>query len=246
MALIEGADAWSADGNEVGVVVVHGFTGSPRSVRPWGEHLADAGYSVEVPRLPGHGTQWQEMNATRWQDWYAEVDRAFTRLQNKCDKVFVCGLSMGGTLSLRLAEEKGDALAGLVIVNPSVHTERLDRFLLPILHRLVPGWPGISNDIKKEDVDEGAYNKIPLKAMSSLSELWRLVKKDIDLVHQPLTIYRSIEDHVVEPSNSEWILQHVRSPMRTEVLLEHSYHVATLDHDAPVIFNGTVDFIKAN
>lgn len=246
MALIEGADAWSADGNEVGVVVVHGFTGSPRSVRPWGEHLADAGYSVEVPRLPGHGTQWQEMNATRWQDWYAEVDRAFTRLQNKCDKVFVCGLSMGGTLSLRLAEEKGDALAGLVIVNPSVHTERLDRFLLPILHRLVPGWPGISNDIKKEDVDEGAYDKIPLKAMSSLSELWRLVKKDIELVHQPLTIYRSVEDHVVEPSNSEWILQNVRSPMRTEVLLEHSYHVATLDHDAPIIFNGTVDFIKAN
>ncbi len=246
MALIEGADAWSADGNETGVVVVHGFTGSPRSVRPWGEHLADAGYSVEVPRLPGHGTQWQEANATRWQDWYAEVDRAFTRLQGKCEKVFVTGLSMGGTLALRLAEEKGDALSGIVIVNPSVHTERLDRFLLPVLHRLLPGWPGITNDIKKENVDEGGYDKIPLKAMSSLSDLWRVVKKDIDLVHQPLLLYRSVEDHVVEPSNSEWIMQHVRSPMRTEVLLEHSYHVATLDHDAPIIFDGTVDFIKAN
>src|SRR6188508_2493008 len=94
-----------ADGKRIGVVLSHGFTGSPASMRPWGEHLADLGYAVSVPRLPGHGTTWQEMNKTTWADWYGELERAFQALANQVDTVVVCGLSMGGALALRLAAD---------------------------------------------------------------------------------------------------------------------------------------------
>ena len=107
----------------VGVLLSHGFTGSPRSMRPFGEHLAELGYGVAVPRLPGHGTTWQEMNTTGWPDWYAVLDNELARLRKEHDQVVVVGLSMGGALVLRLAEEHGADISGVVLINPSVSTE---------------------------------------------------------------------------------------------------------------------------
>ena len=108
MPLFPGAEPYSADGGSTGVLLLHGFTGSPKSMKPWGERMAAEGHTVRVPRLPGHGTRWQDMNLTRWEDWYAEADRAFLELQKSCERVFVFGLSMGGSLTLRLAERHGD------------------------------------------------------------------------------------------------------------------------------------------
>ena len=104
MPVMPGAEPYSHDGGPVGVLLCHGFTGSPQSLRPWAEYLADAGLSVSLPRLPGHGTTWQEMARTRWEDWYAEVDRGFEDLAKRASEVFVMGLSLGACLALRLAE----------------------------------------------------------------------------------------------------------------------------------------------
>jgi carboxylesterase len=243
--LIPGAEPYSHDGGEVGVLVIHGFSGSPKSMRPWAEHLAGEGFTVRLPRLPGHGTTWQEMNLTRWEDWYGEADRAFDELAARCSTVFVVGLSMGATLTLRFGETKGDAVAGLVLVNPAVHTERKDRFLLPLIYRFVPAFPGITNDIAKPGQDEGGYNRIPLRAAHSMNYgLWPAVRADIAKITQPVLLYRSAVDHVVEPSNVAWILGHIGSHDVEERLLPRSYHVATLDYDAPDIFTGSVEFIR--
>jgi carboxylesterase len=244
MPLMPEADPWSIDGDRTGVLVLHGFTGSPKSVKPWGRALGSQGWTVRVPRLPGHGTRWQDMNITTWEDWYAEADRNLRDLQDACDRVFVMGLSMGGSLTLRLAQQHGSAISGIVLVNPAVHTERPDRFLLPLLSRLVPSFPGVSNDIAKPGVDEGAYDRLPLRAAHSLSQMWSLVKADLPLVSQPLLLFRSAQDHVVEASNSAYILANVSSTQAVEVVLERSYHVATLDHDADVITEGSIDFVR--
>lgn len=244
MIVMPGAEPWAADGDDVGIVVLHGFTGSPKSVTPWARELAAQGWTVRVPLLPGHGTRWQDMNLTTWEDWYNEAERAVRDLQSRCRRVFVMGLSMGGSLTLRLAEHHGDDLAGIVLVNPAVHTERWDRHLLPLLQRFVPSFPGISNDIAKPGVDEGAYDVIPLKAAHSMSFLWKAIKADIARVTQPLLLFRSIDDHVVEPSNAEFILGRVSSQDVTEVILRDSYHVATLDHDAAVIERDSIAFVR--
>ena len=199
------------DGRPIGILLLHGFTGSPKSMRPWGEQLAEQGWRVSVPRLPGHGTRWQDMNLTTWEDWYAEAERALRALQESCSHVFVMGLSMGGSLTLRLAEHHGDAIRGIVLVNPAVHSERWDRHFLPFLQRFVPSFPGISNDIAKPGQDEGAYDVIPLKAAHSLTYLWKAIKQDIAKVHQPMLLFRSAVDHGGEAANAEWILTHVSS-----------------------------------
>ncbi|MBM3689106.1 MAG: alpha/beta fold hydrolase [Actinobacteria bacterium] len=244
MPLFLGADPLAVDGGVTGVLLLHGFTGSPKSMKPWGERMAAEGHTVRVPRLPGHGTRWQDMNLTRWEDWYAEADRSYLELAKSCERVFVCGLSMGGSLTLRLAEQYGDAIRGIVLVNPAVHSERPDRFLLPVLQAIVPAFPGISNDIKKPGQDEGAYDKIPLKAAHSLTKLWKLTKDDLPKVRNPLLLFRSEVDHVVEASNSRYILDHVSSSDKTEVVLRDSYHVATVDNDAETIVAGSIAFVS--
>src|SRR3954466_16284218 len=114
-----GAEPYHHAGGQRRDLLCHGFTGSPQSLRPWGEYLAGARMTVALPRLPGHGTTWQEMNRTRWEDWYAELDKNFVDLRGRCDEVFVAGLSLGGSMALRLAEVHGADVRGLILVNPS-------------------------------------------------------------------------------------------------------------------------------
>ncbi len=105
-------------------------------MRPWAEHLAAAGFTVRLPRLPGHGTSWQELNRTRFEDWYAVVDTAFTELTERCSKVVAGGLSMGGTLVTRLAEQRGADVAGLMLVNPAFRSEDRRLLALPLIKQL--------------------------------------------------------------------------------------------------------------
>lgn len=244
MPILPGAEPFAHDGSsDVGVLLCHGFTGSPQSLVPWGERLAEVGWTTRCPLLPGHGTRWQDMNHTTWADWYEALDREFTQLLSRCAAVFLFGLSMGGTLALRLAQEHDADVAGIVLVNAPVTTERRDAALLPLLSRVVPSMPGISNDIKKPGSTELAYRRLPLRAAASLSRLWQEVRRDLGRVDQPLLLFRSTDDHVVEPVNARIILGGVRGPAR-EVVLADSYHVATLDNDAPAIFDGSVEFVR--
>lgn len=231
-----------------GVLISHGFTGSPQSIAPWAEYLHAAGLTVRCPLLPGHGTNWREMNQTRWQDWYqmvtAEWDELRTELGDR--PLFAMGLSMGGTLVTRLAQQRGDQLAGLVLVNPSYRTWRKSIALAPLLSRLIGGTKGLGNDIKKPmpPSGEGAYGRTPLKALVSLTELWALTRADLPLVKQPLLVCTSAVDHVVEPENSALLLENVSSTDVTAVPLPNSYHVATLDNDAETIFAESLAFVQ--
>lgn len=244
MAVVTGAEAFSFDGGPIGVLLVHGFTGSPASMRPWGDYLAANGLTVSCPRLPGHGTRWQEMNRTTWQDWFGEIERGFEVLRRRTEHVFVMGLSMGGTLTLRLAETHPDEIAGIVLVNPSILNENRLLPALPVLKRLVPSVKSIANDIRKEGADEIAYKRVPLRALSSLVQLWRLTRADLAKVTMPVLYFRSAVDHVVEASNAPAIQSQVGSKDVQEVLLADSFHVATLDHDAQIIFEGSLDFVR--
>ncbi len=230
-------------GRRIGVLLSHGFTGSPASIKPWGEALAARGYGVEVPRLPGHGTSWQELNRTTWDDWYAELDRAFDRLARESDEVVVGGLSMGGALALQLAADRGEALRGLVLVNPAVATTRKDVLALPVLKWVVPSLPGIANDIKKPGGEEHGYLRTPLKATHSMMRHWRLLREDLVRITVPVLLFKSAVDHVVDPSSLEIIKARISSRDFTERSLEESFHVATLDNDAPTIFEESAAFV---
>jgi carboxylesterase len=240
-----GTEPWRAgpENAAVGVLLCHGFTGSPQSMRPWGEFLAarHPEFAIELPLLPGHARPWRELQRTGWPDWYETVDEAYRKLRERCDEVFVMGLSMGGGLALRLAEQHD--VAGLVLVNPSVTRNKPAEALLPVLSRVVPSIPSIASDIKKPDTREAGTDRTPLRAAHSLSRFWRVVAADLGKVTAPLLVLHSAEDHVVHPRNSALVLGRVASTDKREVVLADSYHVATLDNDAELIFESSAEFV---
>lgn len=227
-------DPQSGNGR-TGVLLSHGFTGSPASIRPWAEHLAGLGYAVSVPLLPGHGTTWQDMTTTRFADYYASVEAAYEELAARTDQVVAGGLSMGGALTLWLAARHPE-VAGLMLVNPAVASTNRQLLALPLLKHVLPSTPGIGNDINKPGADEHCYDRTPLKPLASMVEGWKQVRADLPLVRCPLLLMRSAQDHVVDPSSARIILEEVCSTQTREVVLPDSFHVATLDHDAPTIF----------
>lgn len=237
-----GAQSFSQVGDDLGIVLLHGFTGSPAAVRPWAQYLADAGHTVVAPRLPGHGTRWQDLNLTTWTDWYTEAERSVAWLRRHCRTVVAMGISTGATMALRLAQEHAD-IAGVVGVNPIIQTERRDRRYLTSLFAVMGSLPNRTDDIKRPGMSESAYDRIPLRAAFSLTQLWAVTKSDIDQVRVPVLLYRSADDHVAEPSNTVWLMANLESE-REEVVLQNSFHVATLDYDAELIFSGSEQFAR--
>jgi carboxylesterase len=239
------AEPFAADGGRIGVVVSHGFTGTPASLRPWAQYLADAGYSVRLPLLPGHGASWRETNRSRWPQWYEAVEASYRELATRCDVVFAAGLSMGACLVTRLAEQHPDKIAGLVLVNPAYGTRRIDAKFAPYISWAVRSRPSIGGDIKKPGVEEPAGDRTPVVAFASLLKLWKVTVADLGEVRAPILMYRSREDHVVDDLSGQLLKAGAVNTTVREVILENSFHVATLDNDAPQIFAGSVDFIES-
>lgn len=236
----------SGDGS-VGVVVSHGFTGSVQSIKPWAAALATPangwpGARVIAPRLPGHGTNYKDMARTRWWDWYAAVEDAYLELRSQCSSVFVAGLSMGGALALLTAQRHD--VAGLLLVNPGIATRDRRVPIASAFHRLVPAQRGIASDIAKPGTVELGYEKFSVTSLATMNQLWRGVRRGLGRVDCPVLLMRSPQDHVVDDLGAEILTAKVRKLERID--LERSYHVATLDHDAELIFESSRSFIKAH
>lgn len=231
-------------GNSTGVLVIHGFTGSTQSMLPYGKALAARGYTVMGPRLPGHGTAVEDMAFRKYTEWTGEAERALNELCGQCERVFVTGLSMGGTITLFLAAHFGDKIAGIIPVNALAHTEPLLR-LTPILKYLLKTRPGVGSDIKKPEVQESCYTQVPVAAAHELTKLLKVMREGLPSVSVPALVIASREDHVVrEPANAEYIMANLGSNNKELLWLENSYHVATLDNDAELIFEQAAEFIE--
>jgi len=241
---VPGAQAWSAEGGDVGVLVLHGFTGNPVSLRPYAEALARAGFTVELPLLPGHGTTWQDLQRTTWRDWAGEAATALDKLRARTRARVVTGLSMGGTLALHVAQSRGADISGLALVNPYIYSPDPRMKLLPVLKSLVPSLPGVGNDIAKPGADEKPYTRIPLRALHSLTQLQSSVTENLAKITVPALVFTSRQDHVVDPGNSARILAGLGSSDKEQVWLDRSYHVATIDYDADLISERTAAFIR--
>ena len=234
----------SGNHERIGILLVHGFTGSPSSMRPWAEFFAARGYSVRVPRLPGHATQWQDLNRVSWQEWPARIELELEELHKSCDHVFIFGLSMGGGTTLYVTAHHGDKVSGIVLVNPMIHMPGAKATLLPVMSRLKSHLPSVGNDIKRPNVSEYGYDALPLKGLAQLGKFLKITRKTLDLVKVPMMLFHSVEDHVLPVTNTEIIMAEVGSQSKQRIELVNSYHVATLDYDADVIFENSLVFVQ--
>jgi carboxylesterase len=240
--VLEGAEPFFFEGNRVGILVSHGFTGSTQSMRPLGKAYAEAGYTVCGPRLKGHGTHYEDMEQTSYRDWIASVEEGFQWLKDRCDTIFVTGLSMGGTLTLYMAE-KYPEIRGIVLVNAAVNIPAMEPVRQLEGNRFLDA---IGSDIKKAGVTELAYEKTPVQSVKEILTFMKEVKDDLPKISCPALIFVSKEDHVVPPDNSQTIYEDISSETKEIHPLKESYHVATLDNDQHIIIENTLQFIKRN
>ena len=246
--LIPGAEPWQAEGSgenaDVGVLVVHGFTGNPQSMRPLAEAFAAAGFAVSLPLLPGHGTTVEDMIPTRWRDWSEAAEGAYGELAARTRTVVVAGLSMGGTLAVWLATRHPE-IAGLVLVNPLIDGSApgVTEMVAQLNAVDVDLVPGIGSDIAQEGVTEAAYEATPVQPLLDLHAALAPLVADLPKVGCPVLLLTSPQDHVVEPVSSDTLAAAVGGPVE-RVTLERSFHVATLDHDAPLIEQRAVEFAQ--
>ena len=231
-------------GGDIAVLVLHGFTGSPLSVAPWAQSLHDQGFTVCAPRLTGHGTDWRDLNATTWADWYASAEKAFLELTAKHERVFVAGFSAGGALALRLAQIRGSEMEGLILLNASIYDERKVFWLLPILSRLIPSLPAGTSDISIPNPPKHGYDRLPLRALNSLRKLWANVEENLYLIDLPVLVAYSLNDHVVNPLCSETIIENIFSENVRELIFEESFHNVALDREATILFDVSGEFIR--
>jgi len=236
-------------GGPVGVLLIHGFTGAPPEMRPMGEYLAQQGYTVSGPLLTGHGTTWQEMNRTRWQDWVDCAEEALTELQMRCEQVFVGGLSMGSLLTLYLGAHY-PRIAGLIPMAPALIASNKLIHLAPVLKYL----------IKKRDKDEAAENDLtdpdafnrlwsypvnPSAAAHELLKLQRVVRRSLQRITRPILIFQGRQDRAVAPKCAPLLYDSVRSRDKELVWLDNSGHCLTVDSEREAVWGKTHVWISA-
>jgi carboxylesterase len=241
---------WFAQGSgankEVGILLVHGFTGSPASMRPWAEYLNQRGYTVKVPLLPGHGTTPRDLNLVKWQEWPAKVESDLQELLRTCRKVFICGLSMGGGTTLNIATRYSKDLAGIILVNPMIHVKFVPHQLAWAISRFQKMRDSVGDDIKRPGITEYGYDALPAVGVYELLKMLHYTRKRLHDVTAPMLLFHSVDDHTLPVTNTEIVMKGVGSRQKQRIELVNSYHVATLDYDQEVIFENSRLFIESH
>ena len=250
-ALIPGAEPWSFTpqshngSSRYGALVIHGLTSNPDSMRAIATSLGAAGFHVELPLLPGHGTVMEDLIPIRWDDFVGEVEVAYSKLAARVDKVVVVGLSLGGALTLRVGANHPE-VAGLVCINPAAEPQVPE--VIDMLRGIVDGGtevlPGIRGDIADPDATESGYDGTAVRVLLSLLvDGLAPLAGEYPRMRIPMLLMNSPQDHVVEPKQSEFLVSKYGGAIE-RISLDRSFHVATLDYDKELIIEATVAFAQ--
>ena len=229
--------------SEVGVLVIHGITSTISSMEYLAEKFANAGFNVELPGLTGHGTKWQDMNSIKYSDWTNDLDKALDKLKDRCSKIFLCGLSLGGGLALFMAG-KHPELQGVILINHASKFTNPKFWFVPLLKKIIPSTPAVASDIKDPNSKEIAYDRTPTNGVNEMLKMLKEVRKMQPHILQPVLIFKSREDHVVPRISATYTMKMLGSKDKELIWLENSYHVAPLDYDKELIAKKSIEFIE--
>ena len=253
--LLPGAQPQFYRGNEIGVMLVHGFMAAPPEVGWAGSHLADLGYTVYAPRLTGHGIDHRHMERMRWQDWYGHVLDGYHILRQQCEKVFVMGHSMGGLLSILLAAETQEVDGVIIAAAPLLLANQLmpySRMLAPLMsYTEHPSEPELNAEIEAEQAKRGEpiisrvhYTTWSTRAVHELYQLTLLANEHLPRITQPLLLIYAVNDLTVPPKNIDLIRSDVQSTDIEDVVIQNGGHIIFQDVDKEIAIKAVGDFIQ--
>ena len=243
--IMKGAEPFFFKGNDIGVLVSHGFTGTPQSMRYYSEALNKAGYTVIGPLLRGHGTTPEDMAGSTASDWIQSVNEALNKLRQTCSSIFITGLSMGGTISLYMAAMYPDIFKGVITINAAVRLDSPALASLAFDPQAPATVPGIGSDIKDPNSRELAYPVVPVASIKEAYALSSVTQDLLPNIKCPVLVITSREDHVVSTTNNRYIPDNLTASRVESLWLDNSYHVATLDYDKDLICEWACGFISS-
>lgn len=241
MAIARGAEPYFLPGGEQGVLLVHGFTGSPSDMRMLGDFLHNLGYTVLAPRLAGHGTHPADMAVTRWPHWYAAAEDGYHLLRGFCRDISVVGLSMGGLIALQLAAEQ--QVKKVVSLSAPIYIADKRLPLLPVYRMFRKFVPQQRRQYAGHD-NSFCYDCTPLDSLNSLLEYIKKVDKLLPLVTVPVLLVQSRNDHTVKPESVQHIYKQLSSACKEIQWLKRSGHIVTLDMERDRAFEIIADFLE--
>ena len=233
----------------VGVVLVHGFTGTPYEMQFLGEQLAHAGYTVHGLRLPGHGTRVEELDQTGWADWTRAVEDAFDELRLLCGQVAVVGQSLGGLLALHLAAQRPEVAAVGSLATP-LWLDGLGARVADWAARGVLRWPAIPKLVRTDVRDprvrreNPCYDRIPTRALGELTRFMKRVGAELESVHAPVLVLHGRRDHTAPVGCAAKIAARTKA-VRTRIL-DRSYHLIAADVERDIVAAEVIDFLRRN
>ena len=251
--------ASKASSHSVGCLLIHGFTGTPKEMRPMGEHLAKQGYSILGIRLAGHATQPDDMQRSRFADWTASVEDGYQLLRGVADNIYLIGLSMGGILSLLMStrldaypEREARRIKGVVAISTPYRLPvdypawvfRFASYFMPYREKAnePPGASWFDKDAFHEQV---SYPQNPMRSVGELSKLLAEMRAALPRVNVPVQLIHSKDDGYVLPENMEHIYAGlVNAPDRQKLYITGSGHVVTRDAARLEVFEAASQFIR--
>ncbi|MFC0580811.1 alpha/beta hydrolase [Micrococcoides hystricis] len=221
------------------LILIHGFTSGPASMREFAAELAAAGHHVHVPLLPGHATTIADLASTPYTAWQHAIKAAISAVAPSVESIWLVGQSMGGTLALDAACEldSDPRYAGTFVINPALSFANPAAHVAGILRYLVPVSRPISNDINRPGQDELAYSATPTGGVYELDKLINATRAKLlrnAPILKPVHLFRSTVDHVV-PESSAHFLRRCLGTHLEQTALTRSFHVATMDYDLPLM-----------
>ena len=233
---------------DVGVVLVHGFTGTPYEVRYLGEQLARAGFSVRAPLLPGHGTSMADLDATSWEQWTEAVERAVDAMRVRCGRVAVVGQSLGGLLALYAAAHRrdiacvGSLAAPLWLEGLSARVAAWTTRGLLRRVRTLPKLGGSDVRDKRVRAENPCYPAIPTRALAQLLDFFAVVGRELANVTQPVLVIHARQDHTAPVACAKHIAEATRA-VRLRIL-EDSYHLIAADVERDIVAAEVTTFVR--
>ncbi len=246
-SVLKGAEPFyfTRPGNPAAVLLVHGFTSSCHSMRELGEKIFEAGFDSIGILLPGHGTTAEDMEKRSWIEWYKAVENKITELRSKYSQIFLCGQSMGGCLSLYAASYQ--PVSGVITISSGLRIFDWKLVFLPAVKyfvRFIRKYDG--PDIKDPDAKakEVHYDLMPVRSIAELQKFLKELRVQVGQVTCPVLLIHAKEDHTFDFKNLDLLYRGLHSANKKTVVLENSYHVATVDYDKTVIHREIIQFIK--
>jgi len=245
--LMPGAEPFFFEAGPVGCLLLHGWGGTCDSMRYLGTRLHEAGITVFAPLLPGAGTSPADLGETRAADWVHAAEDHLLGLHQACPTLFVAGLSMGGIMTLYLGEMFPHLVRGIIPINAGVYVgspELANMAFRRDLPAIVPSWDD-SVLLKDRSVTEVAYRQIARTTIIDVLGLAKTVEEMLPILTVPILMLQSKDDRVLPPGNAPYILKRIASKDKCHVVLEDSYHVATMDYDRDRIAQEVLVFVQA-